>query len=207
MANLLYPVDMSSFSRPENDTKFRDLIMVLQQQMGVAPTGVLTTDEFNRLAEASSRYVDGDLILLFPKQEFMSEDGSWASAAGTRAWDGIADRLSVVRIFCDKVRGTCELHEAIFDLESRSLYLDIGTEYQIDTWTPRVTAKADAPCSTSIMTIDVKGKQVTAVTVPKPNCTGFTQAIAVASKISQDRMNKARMLVYPPATQFMPIQK
>jgi hypothetical protein len=36
MANLLYPVDMSSLSRPENDTKFRDLIIVLQQQMGAS---------------------------------------------------------------------------------------------------------------------------------------------------------------------------
>jgi hypothetical protein len=34
MANLLYPVDMSSLSRPDNVLKFRDLIKVLQQQNG-----------------------------------------------------------------------------------------------------------------------------------------------------------------------------
>jgi hypothetical protein len=36
MANLLYPVDMSSLNRPDKDAKFRDLIIILQQQMGVS---------------------------------------------------------------------------------------------------------------------------------------------------------------------------
>ena len=61
MANLLYPVDMSSFAPPDKDPKFRDLIVVLQQQMEDAPTGVLTLDEFNRLTKAS-RDIDGDFI-------------------------------------------------------------------------------------------------------------------------------------------------
>ena len=82
MANLLYPVDMSSLSRPNNDTKFRDLIMVLQQQMGNSPTGILTIDQFDRL-EKASRNIDGDLIGVPPeRQVFMSEDGRWASASG-----------------------------------------------------------------------------------------------------------------------------
>ena len=42
MANLLYPVDMWSFVGPEQDGKFRDLIKVLQRQMGAAATGILT---------------------------------------------------------------------------------------------------------------------------------------------------------------------
>jgi hypothetical protein len=37
MANLLYPVDMSSFARPETDAKFREQIIALQKQMGVCP--------------------------------------------------------------------------------------------------------------------------------------------------------------------------
>jgi hypothetical protein len=40
MANLLYPVDMSSLVSPDKDTKFRDQIIVLQQQMG-GPASVL----------------------------------------------------------------------------------------------------------------------------------------------------------------------
>jgi hypothetical protein len=103
MANLLYPVDMSSLSRPDSDTKFRDLIMVLQQQMGDSSTGILTTDQYARLDEAS-RNIDGGLILLPEKMVSMGTDGSWASAVGTRAWNGIADRASVVRIFCDRER-------------------------------------------------------------------------------------------------------
>jgi hypothetical protein len=53
MANLLYPVDMSSLAPPDKDPKFRDLIAVLQQQIGDPPTGVLTTDQFIRLSQAS----------------------------------------------------------------------------------------------------------------------------------------------------------
>ena len=214
MANLLYPVDMSSLSRPNNDTKFRDLIMVLQQQMGDSPTGILTIDQFDRL-EKASRNIDGDLIGVPPeRQVFMSEDGRWASASGVM--DGTAEGLSSVRIFCDRARGICERYVATFDLETRFLFLDVGTEYQIITWTPSgVTAVTDAPCSTSLMTLDVKDNQVTAVTAPKPNCTGFTQIVPwhlvdglpVAQKLSQDRMNQARAVVYPPAKQLMPVQK
>jgi hypothetical protein len=53
MANLLYPVDMSSFARPETDAKFREQVIAAQKQMGVPTTGTLTLDEFGRLAEAA----------------------------------------------------------------------------------------------------------------------------------------------------------
>ena len=35
MANLLYPVDMASFVRPEQDVKFREQIIAPQKQIGV----------------------------------------------------------------------------------------------------------------------------------------------------------------------------
>jgi hypothetical protein len=38
MANLLYPVDISMFIGPDNDPKFRELIIALQRQMDVPPT-------------------------------------------------------------------------------------------------------------------------------------------------------------------------
>jgi len=53
MANLLYPVDMSSLARPETDAKFREQVIAAQKQMGVPATGRLTRDEFGRLAEAA----------------------------------------------------------------------------------------------------------------------------------------------------------
>jgi hypothetical protein len=53
MANLLYPVDLSSFARPEKDARFRDLVRGLQKQMGELATGILTSGQFNRLAEAA----------------------------------------------------------------------------------------------------------------------------------------------------------
>jgi hypothetical protein len=88
MANLLYPVDMASLVPLDKDPKFHDLIAVLQQQMGDPPTGILTTDQFNRLAEAS-RNIDGDLIGLPGKQVIMTEDG--VSASGTGTTDAKAD--------------------------------------------------------------------------------------------------------------------
>src|SRR5215471_5485138 len=53
MANLLYPVDMGSFTRPETDAKFREQVIALQKRMGTPATGILTLDEFGRLAEAA----------------------------------------------------------------------------------------------------------------------------------------------------------
>jgi hypothetical protein len=219
MANLLYPVDMSSFSRPDTDPKFRDQIIVLQQEMGVSPTGVLTVDQFDRLAEAS-RNINGDHIGSPEKMVSMGEDGSWLSAAGTRAGDDIPHPINFVRIFCYRARGTCERYEATFDEKARFLYLDVGNEYTIDTWTPsRVTARINALCATFIMTIDVKGEQVTTVTVPQPDssrCVSadssprtwkLVDAFPVAWKLNQDRMNRARTLVYPPAKRLMPIQQ
>src|SRR5262245_35239712 len=54
MANLVYPVDMTSFVRPEKDPKLRELISALQKQMGEASTGVLTYRQFSKLQDAAS---------------------------------------------------------------------------------------------------------------------------------------------------------
>ena len=228
MANLLYPVDMSSLDGPDKDTKFRDLIIVLQQQMGVAPTGILTTDQFNRLAEAS-RNIDGDFIGLPGKQVFMVTK-DFVSAFGTGTTDAspcsgragagcdIGHPINFVRIFCFRPRGVCERWVADFDLKERFLFLDYGTEYEIDSWTSsRVTAREQTPCATFLMTIDVEGKQATIVTVPQPDlpsCSGWrppdrpstwklVDGLPIAQKLSLDRMNAARALVYPPAKRLL----
>jgi len=228
MANLLYPVDMSSFDRPDKDTKFRDLIIVLQQQMGVPPTGVLTTEQFFRLQEAS-RYVDGDFVGLPGKQVFMvTEDGVSASGTGTTDASPCRDRpgagcdigypINVVKIFCFRPRRVCEQYDATFDLKERLLYLSFVTEYEIDSWTSsRVTAREQTPCATFLMTIDVQGKQATIVTVPQPDlpsCSGWrppdrpstwklVDGLPIAQKLDGDRMNAARALAYPPAKRLL----
>ena len=218
MANLLYPVDMSSFKGPDSDTNFRDLIKVLQQQMGVSPTGVLTVEQVDRLAEAS-RYLDGEWIGFTPGKIVWS-GSSMVGASGTGAMAG-TEPLNFVRILCFKERGTCEMYDVSFQQEQRFLFLNTPAEYQIDVWTPsRVTARMDGPCSTALMTIDIKGEQVSIVTVPQPDELLCKRASRegpstwklvdggpVAWKLGQDKMNKARMLVYPPAKRLMPIQK
>lgn len=230
MANLLYPVDLSSLSGPDKDTTFRDLIIVLQQQMDVAPTGILTTDQFNRLAEASHN-IDGDLIGLPGKKIFATKDGVSAFGTGTTdaspcldlpgAGCDIGRPINFVQIFCVKQRGVCERYVATFDLKERFLSLDSGTEYEIDSWTPsRVTAREQTPCATFLMTIDVQSEQLTIVTVPQPDlstCSGWrppdrpstwklVEGLPIAMKLSRDRMNAARILVYPPARRLLPTQ-
>jgi len=231
MANLLYPVDMSSLNGPDKDAKFRDLIIILQQQMGVSPTGVLTTEQFLKLEEAA-RYVDGDFVGM-GGTKYLSIDRDLASASGTgitdaspcsgRAGGGcdIGQPINFVRIFCFRARGICERWVASFDLKERFLFLDDGTEYEIDSWTSsQVTATEHTPCATFLMTIDVRAEQVTIMTVPQTElstCKGFlppdrpstwklVDGFPVAMKLSEDRKNAARSLVYPPARRLLPIQ-
>jgi hypothetical protein len=231
MANLLYPVDMSSLNGPDKDAKFRDLIIILQQQMGVSPTGVLTTEQFLKLEEAS-RYVEGDLIR-FEWTKHVIVDKDLVSASGTGMTDAascfdqggagcdVGQPINFVRIFCFRARGICERWVVYFDLKERFLFLDDGNEYEIESWTSyQVTATQHTPCATFLMTIDVQAEQVTIMTVPQSDlstCKGFlppdrpstwrlVDGLPIAQKLSRDRMNAARSLVYPSARRLLPIQ-
>src|SRR6266852_4560680 len=106
MANLLYPVDMSLFGRPDQDGKFRDLIIALQKQMGAPATGTLTSAQFDRLAEAS-RDIDDRPVILLPLQKnvFVTNDAVLL-AVGTGATDGLAYPLNSIRIVCVKADST-----------------------------------------------------------------------------------------------------
>jgi hypothetical protein len=74
----------------------------------------------------------------------------------------------------------------------------------------------------SLMAIDVKSQQVTFVTVPQPKSSDcartdlhdsapdtwkLVDGFPIVEKLWQERMNKARMLVYPPVKRLLPIQK
>jgi hypothetical protein len=158
----------------------------------------------------------------------MSENSVIAAGTGTPSGGpfttsvtkDVGSPINFVRIVCSKERGTCEINDATYNQENRFLYLDQSSEYEIDTWTPsRVTAKIDALCATSLMTVDIKGEQVSIVTVPQPDsslCTGargspstwkLVDGFPVAWKLNQEKMNKARLLVYPAAKRLMPEQK
>jgi hypothetical protein len=218
MANLLYPVDMSSFVEPDNDAKFRDLIMVLQRQMGDPATGILTSDQFDRLAEAS-RDLDNRLIgLLTRKLVFRSDDGNSVSALGTGVMDDIANPINITRIICLRADSTCEMSVAEFDPKESMLYFGSPVFYEVKTWMPdRVTAIREHPCGTASMTINVTVKAVAIVSTldtnlafcPKgsPSIWTLVDGFPVVWKLNQERINKARALVYEPASKLMPIQK
>jgi hypothetical protein len=217
MAQLLYPVDMTSFSPPDKDEKFRDLIGVLQKQMGTQATGILTADQFDRLGEAS-REIDAPLrVSPQGKIVFMTKDGSMVSAVGTGSMDDIAIPINKVHIVCLKREKSCEYREASLDRRPSMdmLNLDDLVYYDIKTWTPnRITAIREDRCITALMTIDLSAQEVTIASVPHTNLTDcrtrgpsswkLVDGFPVAWKLQQDRLDKARKLVYPPAQRFMP---
>jgi hypothetical protein len=144
MANLLYPVDMSSLARPETDAKFREQVIALQKQMGLPATGTLTLDEFGRLAEAA-RDIDDRSVGTGIIKKTIVKDGDFASATGSGGTDDIANPLAppinISRILCQRISGTCELNIAAFNPEDAHLYFYIPWHYAITTWEPtRITA-------------------------------------------------------------------
>jgi hypothetical protein len=209
MATLLYPVDMSSFVGPEKDGKFGDLIKALQKQMGAPATGVLTFDQFNRLAEASHD-IDDPGVWLGGKKNFYS-DGAGISVTGTM--DGYLDPLNMARIFCWKPHNTCDFTIASFDEKGNLLHRDVTDTYEIKTWTQdRVTTIKERPCGTITMTVDVKAEALNIVRTPRtPGCFGsgpnvwtLVDGFNVAWKLHLDRIGKARALIYEPARNLMP---
>jgi hypothetical protein len=213
MANLLYPADMSSFARPDQDGKFRDLIIALQKPMGTPATGFLTSAQFDRLAEASRDIDDRPMILPLKKSVLMTNDAVLL-AIGTGVMDGLAYPLNSMRIVCVKADSTCDVIDAGFDPKMRSLTLG-DTPYEIKTWTPsRVTAIREHPCGTASMTIDVKAQAVTIATVPHADLVGcredrptiwmLVDGMPIARKLNEDRINRARALMYEPARKLIP---
>jgi hypothetical protein len=171
MANLLYPVDMASFARPERDVKFRDQIIALQKQMGVPTTGVLTFDQYDRLSEAA-RDIDDRPVGAYPgKIVDRSKDGDLVWAVGMGGTDDVANPLAhpinISRIYCLRSTGTCELSTAEFSPKDSQLYFAAPFDYTITTWAPtRVTATSEHPCGTALMSIDIQAMSVVISSVP-----------------------------------------
>jgi hypothetical protein len=212
MANLLYPVDLSSFSTPDNDRKFSELITLLQKQMGVPETGILTSGQFSRLSDAS-RDIDGRQILLSPGK-IVSMNGDLLLAVGTGAMDDIANPLNKVRIVCVKSEGTCNMTEA--SVNNRTLDLYNVASYEIQTWTQnRITAIREHACGTAMMSVDVSAKTVAVVVTPhndlkfcsdKPSGTwSLVDGFSVAWNVARDRQMKALELVYEPSRKLIRI--
>ena len=219
MANLLYPVDMSSLARPETDAKFREQIIALQKQMGVPATGILTQDEFGRLAQAARDMDDRSVGTGIIKRTVV-KDGDFASATGTGVTDDIANPLAppinISRIICQRTSSKCELSIAAFNPEDAHLYFYIPWHYRITTWEPtRVTATNEMPCATSWLTIDIKTESAMISSVPHSDLSfcanqGATtwrlldDGFSVSWKLHQDKVNKARALVYEAERNLVP---
>jgi hypothetical protein len=101
MAALLYPVELSSFVRPEKDTKFRQLVIRLQNQMEEKATGILTYGQFNRLHDAAQSIDERGVTLGPGKFVYRSDDGNVVGARGTGAMNDLANPINITRLLCD----------------------------------------------------------------------------------------------------------
>jgi hypothetical protein len=221
MANLLYPVDMASFARPENDEKFRQQIIMLQKQMGAPATGTLTSDEYFRLADAARDIDDRPIAASLGKIVVRAKSGEWVSAEGTGTTDDTANPLAhpinITHIICLRSFGTCDLSGAEFSPEDSQLYFNAPPiAYSITTWEPtRVTATSENPCGTALLSIDIPTKSVGISSVPHsdlPVCShaGFStwrladDGFPIIGNLHRDKVNKARALVYEPERKLVP---
>ena len=212
MANLLYPVDMTSFVRPEKDQKFRELIVILQEEMGEATTGVLTYGQFSKLHDAA-RSIDEMQVYVAPGKSVSRPEGDVVYAKGTGVMDDLANPINVSRVICAKSEGTCEMNGAEFDLKYGMLIAPAPTIFEIKTWTPRrVTAIREHPCGTALLTVDIEAQDVTITSAPHadlPFCSKepaniwrLADGFKVAWNLYRDRYHKARDLVYQPTRKF-----
>lgn len=213
MSALLYPVDLSSFVRPEKDPKFLQLVIALQNQMGEPATGHLTYGQFKRLDDASHD-IDARPVALAPGTfVYRSDDGNVIGARGTGVMSDLANPINITRLRCIKSEGTCEMSGAELDLKFGILSSQPPVTYEIKTWGQnRVTAIREHPCGTASLTVDVGSKDVTIASVPHtdlPFCSKEPASIwklvdgfPVAWNIYREKYNKARALVYEPARRF-----
>jgi hypothetical protein len=209
MAKLLYPVDLSSFARPEKDGNFRNHIMVLQKQMGEAPTGTLTSDQFDKLAKAASDIEAPEIGL--PPFKTVSKVSNVVVAQGTVAGDKLAHKFNHTRIECLRADGICNLVSATFDPDTLFLWLDITQTYTIKVWTAdTVIAVQEGPCGVETLTITVSTEMVALSSTGScgdktPTTFNLVGGFPIAWKTYQEKRNKARMLVYEPARRLVPI--
>jgi hypothetical protein len=217
MANLLYPVDMSSFVRPEKDPKFRELVVTLQKQMGEAATGTLTNGQFDKLQEAARNIDENAIYVAAGKLVYGSDDGNSVGALGTGAMNDLAHPININRMLCVRSEGTCEMSASELDLKGRMLIAAPPMIFDIKTWTPnRITAVREHPCGTASLTVDVQRKDVTITSVPHadlPFCSNepaniwtLVDGFNVVWNLYRDRYHKVRELVYEPAKKFFPIR-
>ena len=223
MANLLYPVDVASFARPENDAKFREQVIALQKQMGAPATGTLTLEEFGRLAEAARDIDDrpiGPAIGSGVKKSVV-KDGDFVSATGTGGADDntanpFAPPINISRVICQRISGTCQLNTAAFNPDDGHLYFYIPWDYRITSWEPtRVSATNEMPCATSLMNIDIQSKSVVISSVPHADSSScptqgpttwrlLDDGFSVSWKLHQNKVNKAHALVYEANKNLVP---
>jgi hypothetical protein len=217
MANLLYPVDMTSFVRPEKDPKLRDQIVALQKRMGEATTGVLTYGQFSKLQDAA-RAIDERPTTVAPGKMVYAEHDSVVGALGTGVMNDLANPINVTRILCIKSDGTCEMSGAELDRKYGMLIASAPVFYEIKTWTPhRVTALREHPCGTALLMVDVDTQDVTITSAPHadlPFCSKepadiwrLADGFKVTWTLFRNGYNKARDLVYEPAKKMFPVRE
>src|SRR5262249_38691656 len=124
---------------------------------------------------------------------------------------------NIAQIECWRVLGMCELTTAEGNPDGINLVGAGSFLYPITAWeSARVVAKQVHGCGTSLMTIEIQSKSVTVDWLQNPNVScgppsSFPPTWSFVDqpaphywKIHQDKVNKARDLVYEPARRLVP---
>ena len=180
MAMLLYPVDMSVFSIPEKDVKFKEHIKQLQKRMDAPQTGLLLKEQFDVLSNAASTLMERKV---FPPPGMLIS-GSIAGqiiAQGTWVMDDDAFPVNYSKIRCEKSEQVCTevglsvaMPHQFFSDDDFNVMLDEATKYKVVTWeSDEVTAVAESLCRKTRLTINTTTKQASLVTTDnsKDGCT------------------------------------
>lgn len=230
MAGLLYPVDLSVLTNPDKDLRFQNEIRLLQKQMGVPSTGVLTVRQYDRLVRAATMHTE---LPVFPTGFYVDqyETGRNSNVSAKGAWsvdptDRMAsyNPINTGHVDCDKAEKLCTVVTADvllpYELVAIPVYtLQVHTEiFEVESWRPeRITAVQELSCSKTTMTIDIKGKAVKQVTVPryerescnanrtvKPSFVTLLDGSKAFEEVFARRRKEVQDLVYTPARMYMP---
>ena len=132
-------------------------------------------------------------------------------ASGTLAGDDVTHKINHTRISRSRAEGICNVHSASFDPNTSFLWLNFGpAPNKVRSWTANsVTAVNVNACGTDTMTIDIAAMTVTIASAGScmsktPNAYTLIDGGPVATKLHQDKVNKARALVYEPAQKLLP---
>ncbi len=163
---------------PMPESKVREAIKRFQHDIGQAQTGELTISQFAELNRRSTRFTDtpvylpttGDELRVYSHSVSVTAEGTWIIEG-----EKVFYPINHSQINCHKPQGFCDVitvEIGIPKIENENSYVDSSYNlhlnketYSVISWTDsEVISQADGVCRSTIMTINVKNKEVFQIT-------------------------------------------